>query len=214
MLTPPGEYPENYKGEFMSFFYVKNCLEFETGWMITGELKEHYIKAVLKKAEQAIHAKDTSEAARYAGKLVEVFYLDESFYRRVLTFFDGRGGIFIRYFTLSEVCIVAEAGSGGGAGGGNRALMDKILKLRKKIAEHPAKEQQVFMGRQKELYGIYESIQKHKGEGEGFRRISVLISGEAGVGETALMGQLRPCWRKRTTRYSRTAAVPRSLICT
>ena len=78
---------ENYKGEFMSFFYVKNCLEFEN-WMddYRRELKEHYIKAVLKKAEQAIHAKDTSEAARYAGKLVEVFYLDESFYRRVLTF--------------------------------------------------------------------------------------------------------------------------------
>ena len=42
-----------------------------------------------------------------------------------------------------------------------RALMDKILKLRKKIAEHPVKEQQVFMGRQKELYGIYAVSYTH-----------------------------------------------------
>lgn len=28
---------ENYKGEFMSFFYVKTVWSLKTGWMITGE---------------------------------------------------------------------------------------------------------------------------------------------------------------------------------
>ena len=47
------------------------------------------------------------------------------------------------------------------------------------------------MGRQKELYGIYESIQKHRVKGKDSGENFVLISGEAGVGKTVLMGQLR-----------------------
>ena len=183
---------ENYKGEFMSFFYVKNCLEFEN-WMddYRRELKEHYIKAVLKKAEQAIHAKDTSEAARYAGKLVEVFYLDESFYRRVLTFLMEEAEYSSAISLYQKFALSLKQDLEEEPEAETRALMDKILKLRKKIAEHPVKEQQVFMGRQKELYGIYESIQKHRVKGKDSGENFVLISGEAGVGKTALMGQLR-----------------------
>lgn len=183
---------EHYDGEFMSFFYVKNCLEFEN-WMddYRRELKEHYIKAAEHKAEQAIHDGDTSEALRYAGKLVEVLFLDESFYRKMLTFLMGEGEYSSAISLYQKFALALKQDLEEEPEAETKALMDKILKLRKKIAEHPVKEQQLFMGRQKELYGIYESIQKHRVRGKDSGENFVLISGEAGVGKTTLMGQLR-----------------------
>lgn len=184
---------ENYKGEFMSFFYVKNCLEFEN-WMddYRRELKESYIRSVLQKAEQAMHSHEVPEVVRFAGKLVEVFYLDEGFYRKVLTFLMGEGEYSSAISLYQKFAMSLKQDLEEEPEAETRALMDKILKLRKKIAEHPLKEQQIFMGRQKELYGIYEGIQKHRVKGgKDSEGNFVLISGEAGVGKTALMGQLK-----------------------
>lgn len=183
---------DNYKGEFMSFFYVKNCLEFEN-WMedYRRELKECYIRAVLQKAEQAIRRRDTAESVRYAGRLVEAYYLDEGFYRKMLTFLMGEGEYSAAITLYQKFALSLKQDLEEEPEAATKALMDKILKLRRKIAEHPVKEQQVFMGRRKELYDIYESIQKHRVKGKASGENFVLISGEAGIGKTALMGQLR-----------------------
>lgn len=183
---------ENYKGEFMSFFYVKNCLEFEN-WMddYRRELKEGYIRAVRQQAEQAMQRGDAAETGRFSGKLVDVFYLDEGFYRKVLTFLMGEGEYSAAISLYQKFAISLKQDLEEEPEAETKALMDKILKLRRKIAEHPVKEQQVFMGRRKELYGIYESIQNHRVKGKASGENFALISGEAGIGKTALMGQLK-----------------------
>lgn len=183
---------ENYKGEFLSYFYVKNCLEFEN-WMedYRRELKEIYIRAAEHQTEAAIREKRTAEAVRYAGKLVDVYYLDENFYRKVISYLMEAGEYSAAVSLYQKLVFALKHDLDEEPEAETRELMERILALRKKITVHTEKGQTQFTGRRSELYGIYDMIQKHRVRGAMDLGNFVLVSGEAGVGKTALMDQLR-----------------------
>ena len=183
---------EKYKGDFLSFFYVKNCLEFET-WMedYRRELRELYIHAAEERFEQAIRDKNTAKVSQYAGKLLDVYHLDESFYRKAVKFLMEEGEYSAAITLYQKLSSALKHDLDEEPEAETRALMDQILALRKKVSEHAEKDQVLFTGRRSELYGIYDMIQKHRVKGSVGAGNFVLVSGEAGIGKTALMDQLR-----------------------
>lgn len=183
---------ENYKGEFLRYFYIKNCLEFEN-WMDENrrELRELYIKEAVRQLEAAKQRREVNDTLKYAYMLLDILYLDEGLYRNVMEFllkegeYSGVVGLYQKLEGAVRQDLDAEPEAE------TRTLMEKVLKLRKKVAEKSGKEQQVFFGRQKELYDIYDCVQNHLIKKEESPTSFVLISGEAGVGKTSLITRLR-----------------------
>lgn len=183
---------ENYKGEFLQYFYIKNCFEFEN-WMDENrrELKELYIQEVLKELEKVEQNRDTEGAVRYAYRLLDTLYLDEGIYRDVMSFLlkEGEYSSAIAIYQKLEAAVRQDLDAEPEEE--TKALMDKVLKLRKKVVEKPEKDKQVFLGRQKELYDIYDCIQNHLLKKEESQTNFILITGEAGVGKTSLIDYLK-----------------------
>lgn len=183
---------DNYKGEFLNYFYVRNCLEFEN-WMDSyrRELKEQYIRAVEKETERCIREKEAGGAVKYAGKLVDALYLEESFYRKVITFLMEEGeyssamNLYQKFVAALKKDLEEEPEAE------TIALMETLLKLRRKIVEKPGRQQQLFLGRQKELHDTFNTIQKHQMGVSGSACNFALVSGEAGVGKTAFINQVK-----------------------
>lgn len=183
---------ENYKGEFLNYFYIRNCLEFEN-WMDSyrRELKEQYIRAAVKKAEQLIQEKASGEAVACAVKLIDALYLDENFYRKMIAFLTAEGEYSTAMNLYQKFSAALKQDLEEEPEAETKALMEKVLKLRRKITERPAKEQPLFLGRQKELYEIFNMIQNHQTNAAGPPYSFALVSGEAGVGKTALISQVK-----------------------
>lgn len=183
---------ENYKGEFLNYFYIRNCLEFEN-WMDSyrRELKEQYIRAAVKKAEQLILEKASGEAVKCAVKLINALYLDESFYRKIIAFLTEEGEYSTAMNLYQKFSAALKQDLEEEPEAETKALMEKVLKLRRKITERPTKEQPHFLGRQKELYEIFNMIQNHQTNATGSPCSFALVSGEAGVGKTALISQIK-----------------------
>ncbi|MEF9939980.1 MAG: AAA family ATPase [Clostridium sp.] len=183
---------ENYKGEFLNYFYIRNCLEFEN-WMdgYRRELKEMYIQAAEKKTELSIHEKKHTDAVKYACKLVDALYLDESFYRKVLSFLMDEGEYSAAMNLYQKLADALKQDLEEEPEAETKVLMEKVLKLRKKLTERPEAEKRLFWGRQKEIYEIFDTIQTHQANPSGSPCDFILMSGEAGVGKTALLSQVK-----------------------
>lgn len=183
---------ENYKGEFLRYFYIKNCLEFEN-WLDENrrEFRELYIREALRQMESAKKDENVEHVLKYAYKLIDSLYLDEGLYRDVMSFLlkEGEYSSAISLYQKLEAAVRQDLDAEPEAE--TRALLEKVLKLRKKVAEKPEREQQDFFGRQKELYEIYDLIQNHMIKKEEGASNFILISGEAGVGKTSLITYLK-----------------------
>lgn len=183
---------ENYKGEFLNYFYVKNCLEFET-WMedYRRELKELYLHKVKEAAEHAMLDLNLEETVHYTGKLIESFYQDERFYRKIIQFLLEEGEYSQAISLYQKFAAVLKQELEEEPEAETRALMEQVLKMRRKMNEKPEKEQRLFLGRERELYEIFDCIQNHQVKKDKYPCNFALVSGEAGVGKTALMAQIR-----------------------
>ena len=183
---------ENYKGEFLHYFYIKNCLEFEI-WMenCRQELKEQYILAAKKETERLLEKRQYMDAVKYAGQLMDHFYLDESFYRKLLTILteEGEYSTAMNLYQKLETMLMRELEEEPEAE--TKLLMETLLKLRKRVTERPENEQQFFWGRQKEICDIFDTARGHQSASELQTPGMVLLSGEAGVGKTALLNQVK-----------------------
>lgn len=188
---------ERYEGEFLNFFYIKNCLEFEM-WMedYRRELRELYIRETESEIQSAIEKGDADTAVFYSGKLLDQLHLDEEFYRKVLKFLiqEAEYSRAIRlYQRLTEVLkkdLEEEPEEE------TKALLEKLLKIRKKTIEKSDREHHCFFGRQKELYEIYDNVQGHQVKKNGFTANFTLVLGEAGVGKTALLNHIKKILEK------------------
>lgn len=183
---------EQYKGEFLQYFYIKNCLEFEN-WMdeCRRELRNAYLTELKKAAKHAMERLNTEETVRFTGKLVEAFYQEEHFYRVVIQFLLEKGEYSQAISLYQKFAAMMRQEMEEEPEAETKALIDKVLKMRKKINEKPEKEQRPFLGREREIYEIYDRIQNHQVRQEEASCNFALISGEAGVGKTSLMGQIR-----------------------
>lgn len=183
---------ENYKGEFLKYFYIKNCFEFEN-WLdeTRRELRELYIKAALKQLKTAGQERVPSKVLEYADKLLDVLYLDEGLYRDAMSLLlkEGEYSSAVALYQKLEAAVRQDLDAEPEAE--TKALMEKVLRLRKKVVEQPDREQPAFFGRQQELCEIYDCVQNHLLKREEHRTNFILISGEAGVGKTALIDYLK-----------------------
>lgn len=183
---------EQYKGEFLQYFYIKNCLEFET-WMdeCRGELRDAYLTELKKAVKSSMERLNAEETVRFTGKLIDAFYQEEHFYRTVIQFLLEKGEYSQAITLYQKFAAMMRQEMEEEPEAETRALIDKVLKMRKKISEKPVKDQRFFLGREKEIYEIYDRIQNHQVRLNEAPCNFALISGEAGVGKTSLMEQIR-----------------------
>lgn len=187
-----GDILNHYKGEFLNYFYIKNCLEFEN-WMddYRRAQRERYLTAAEKEAERAVRDRNPAEAIRFAGKLIEIYHLDESFYRKIIAFLVEEGEYSAAVTLYQKLSQALKQDLEIEPEDETKALIEQVLVLRKKVAEHAERERVLFTGRQRELYGIFDMVQKHRVNTAKESGNFALVTGEAGVGKTALLDQLR-----------------------
>ncbi|MEY8532425.1 AAA family ATPase [Blautia pseudococcoides] len=181
---------ESWKGEFLQFFFVKNCYEFEA-WAEgeRSERKRSYIKALqLKIMGQKIG--QGLEFLEESGRiLIQNEVLDEELYRIIMKKLAEAGRylsameIFqsLKTFLEKEVEETPEEET--------QKLYEKISDMKNRLKRRPKERGEYFFGRTDILYDIYSRIGTRDGDMERRYR-SFLITGEPGVGKSMLLEQI------------------------
>lgn len=181
---------ESWKGEFLQFFFVKNCYEFEA-WAEgeRSERKRSYIKALqLKIMGQKIG--QGLEFLEESGRiLIQNEVLDEELYRIIMKKLAEAG----RYLSAMEIFqslkTFLEKEVEESPEEETQELYEKISDMKNRLKRRPEERGEYFFGRADILYDIYSRIGTRDGDMERRYR-SFLITGEPGVGKSMLLEQI------------------------
>lgn len=202
-----------YRGEFLRYFYIKNCLEFDS-WAgeVRGGLREQFIAGAESALREALKGGRAREAAEWMERLAGGLYFDEELLRRTLSLlieekeYSRAEAVFKKYSELLKRDLDEEPEPE------TEALMERAGEMRRlkrrpeaetgekpevktaRMEGQPPEEQ--FLGRERELCEILGRIRRHCGQEGGGNRPEgaenfILITGEAGVGKTALLDYVR-----------------------
>ena len=182
----------SYSGEFLKYFHIKNCLDFEN-WVDRQResLEASYIDAVKEKAEGAFKEENSNVLVECSEKLLTLPYLDEAYYREVMSFLMDRNEnslATVLYRRLKDALRLALDEEPEEE---TVALYEKMLAMRKSLSKGVTTERDVFVGREAEVDTILDTFFRHKEDEGGNTPNYVLISGEAGVGKTALLERIK-----------------------
>lgn len=179
-----------YTGEFLGYFYIKNCMEFEE-WAgtIREELLHRYQQAVQRWVLSVSRRTSVQPMVDCANHLLKRRIVDEELYRILLKALLEQGAVaqaqqlYQRFQSLLQEELGAEPDAS------TVALMAQSACLYQKLNEFHKSEQtpDYFYGREKELYHLVSCLNNFR---QGQPTPSVLLTGEAGVGKSALMNRL------------------------
>ena len=182
---------ESWKGEFLQFFFVKNCYEFEA-WA-EGERAERK-RAYLKARQLKIRGQKTGQGLDFLEEssriLIQNEVLDEELYRSIMKKLAEAGRYLpameiyqsLKTFLEKEVEEQPEEET--------QALYEKISEMKNRLKRPPEERGEYFFGRADILYDIYSRISAKEGDSERRCR-SFLITGEPGVGKSMLLEEIR-----------------------
>ena len=182
---------ESWKGEFLQFFFVKNCYEFEA-WA-EGERAERK-RAYLKALQLKIMGQKTGQGLDFLEEssriLIQNEVLDEELYRSIMKKLAEAGRYLpameiyqtLKTFLEKEVEEQPEEET--------QALYEKISEMKNRLKRPPEERGEYFFGRADILYDIYSRISAKEGDSERRCR-SFLITGEPGVGKSMLLEEIR-----------------------
>lgn len=182
---------ESWKGEFLQFFFVKNCYEFEA-WA-EGERAERK-RAYLKALQLKIMGQKTGQGIDFLEEssriLIQNEVLDEELYRSIMKKLAEAGRYLpameiyqsLKTFLEKEVEEQPEEET--------QALYEKISEMKNRLKRPPEERGEYFFGRADILYDIYSRISAKEGDSERRCR-SFLITGEPGVGKSMLLEEIR-----------------------
>lgn len=182
---------ERYTGEFLGYFYVKNCVEFET-WTteIREELQRQFHRAAVERVAAAAGQKKLQPIVQLGNALLRKHFYDEALYRELIHGMMGCGG-----YQAAEVLY-----------GKLEALLKEDLEIepeqetrdlcreaeQMKQEYRPAKRAKTkpagFFGRHREIMYLLNDIQCFS---RGDQAFSVLLTGEPGVGKSAILNRIR-----------------------
>lgn len=88
----PNNIIKNYTGEFLHYFFIKDCLEFES-WcrQMQSHFRELYLSQLYKHLRLVSIQKDISETNQYANMLIQNNIYDEKMYREIMRIYSDNG---------------------------------------------------------------------------------------------------------------------------
>ncbi len=179
-----------YKGEFLQYFYVRNCYEFEN-WL--DEERERYARLYMKGLKEQIElcsVRDKEFLEESGRILLQNQVWDEEIHREVMRKLAEAGQYqqaVKQYQSLSEML---EESLETEPEDETTKLYHYILKLKDKTSK-TEEQGEYFFGRSDILYRIFSSIKNVPRNTLLKAPRSYLLLGEAGVGKTTLMNHLR-----------------------
>lgn len=179
-----------YTGEFLGYFYIKNCIEFED-WTdtIREELLHRYQKAVQRWALSVSQQTSIRPMLDCVNHLLQRHIVDEELYRLLFKALLEQGAMaqVQQLYQRFQALLQEELGTEPEAD--TAALIAQSNSLYQKLNEVHKSEQtpDYFFGREKELYHLASCISSFR---QDRPTPSVLLTGEAGVGKSTLMNRL------------------------
>lgn len=182
----PSNIVNKYTGDFLGNFLIKNCYDFEN-WVSEKkeDYKKIYTKAIAKKVNELVNIGDFKSIQKYSNVLIESDPYNEKTYRYLMKIYALSGDYnkaIKLYYDLADILkreldIEPETTS--------KKMFKEILKL--KDSSVMIEDSKVyFYGRYNELYSINNNINNFSSASG----ISMLITGEAGIGKTSLINKI------------------------
>ncbi len=179
-----------YTGEFLGYFYIKNCIEFED-WAgaFREELLHRYQTAVRRWVLSVSKQTITQPMLDCANHLLQRNVVDEDLYRLLFKALLEQGAVTQVQQLYQRLQTLLQDELGTEPETETAALIAQSNSLYQKLNEFHKSEPtpDYFFGREKELYHLLSYL-------ESFRHDrptpSVLLTGEAGVGKSTLMNRL------------------------
>ncbi len=179
-----------YKGEFLQYFYVRNCYEFEN-WLDEerGQYSRLYMKALKEQIERC-SIRDNEFLEESGRILLQNQVWDEEIHREVMRKLAEAGQYQQASKQYQSLCQMLEENLEAEPEEETTKLYQYISKLKDKINKVEEKGE-YFFGRSDILYKIFSRIKNvPKSKILSIPR-SYLLLGEAGVGKTTLMNHLK-----------------------
>lgn len=175
-----------YTGDFLEFFYIKNCLEFDD-WAesVRTELLHKYQLAMEQQAKLLTRGHDAKALLQCGQALLRKNIYDEELFYHILGGMIRMGGYTEAEQLYQSFCEVLQRELGVEQDERFTALMQEAAVLRSLQADKTsaASHDEYFYGRTSEMLVLAEDIATHKVP-------AVLMSGEAGVGKSAILQKL------------------------
>lgn len=176
-----------YTGDFLEFFYIKNCLEF-SDWAegVRAELLHAYQLALEKQAKLLARGHNAKALLQCGQLLLRKNVYDEDLFYSILSGLIRMGGYTEAEQLYQSFCEVLQRELGVEQDERFTALMQEAAVLRSLQSGDTsgANHDEYFYGRASELLALAEDITTHSVP-------AVLMTGEAGVGKTAILQKLR-----------------------
>lgn len=182
---------EGYTGDFLGFFYIKNCMEFED-W--ATEIREEFLRRYQKSAEQRVDqlilGGDVQSLIGCAGALLRKRIFQEPLYRKLLGGLMQNGGFAEaeQLYQKLKISLMDELGTEPEEE--TRQLMQEAARRK---ADHRKEKKKTrsaeyFFGREQEMMTLLTNLRSFE---TGGAATSMLLTGEAGVGKSAILRKLR-----------------------
>ena len=177
---------ELYKGDFLSNLSIKDCLEFED-WMLNkrDEYKNQYIKKISSLLNEMVNIQDFNSVQTYSDILISNDPFNEKTYREIMKIYTLNGDYNKAIKIYSDLCKTLKEELDIEPEISTKNMYLEILKL-KNIESLDDNNSNYFYGRFDEIYNVTNILSNFQNN----KSISIVISGEAGIGKTALLSKI------------------------
>lgn len=180
---------QRYTGDFLGYFYIKNCMEFED-WAtdVREELKRRYRRALDRQVEAVASGGRAEPILVCADRLLRGRNTDEEPYRRLLGGLLELGALDEAEQLYQKLSGLLQEELGSEPEERTQELMEQLPLLRAGLRPGARREGEYFFGREREMMLLLANLDRFS---RGERAQSVLLTGEAGVGKSAVMRRLQ-----------------------
>lgn len=177
----------DYEGEFLQYFYIRNCLEFES-WAegVRDELKRRYIQAVRRTLGQIKKGAEQDDLEKCGTILLNNRIWEEDIYRQVMTKYAEIGKYNLALELYQRLCEAMREDLDAEVEAETVQLADMIHMTKNRLKENVLESGEYFYGRMDLVYDFLSRIQEDSAKPKSY-----LITGEAGVGKSMVMKRLQ-----------------------
>ncbi len=177
----------NYTGEFLHYFFIKECIEFET-W--SGEIQRYYRELYLSELYKYLcltsTIKDVLQISQHANMLIQNNIYDERMYREIMRIYSENGFYNLAIKLYYELKEIVNEDLGELPDKNTQELLNKIVELKEIQSNNTKKSDEYFFGRYEELFQVHSTLNQFLSVDSA----SIIISGEAGVGKTTFLKKI------------------------
>lgn len=177
---------ELYKGDFLANLLIKDCFEFEY-WVLNKreEYKNLYIKKIGNLLNEMVNIRDFNRVQFYSDILILNDPYNEKTYREIMKIYTLNGDYNKAIKVYSDLCKTLKEELDIEPEKSTKNMYMEILKL-KNMESQDDNNSNYFYGRFDEIYNVTNAISNFYNN----KSMSIVISGEAGIGKTALINKI------------------------